>query len=132
MVWARSPESEPHRMACDRSSDTAPALRELDTLRLQRCLIPRFGAGQGSDVSCCTFCSKVAVQLAEESVLVLHRPIGQVVDELLHLLPVSVFQCLGAAEVDGVGLDQNRIELVLTDQLAEPVAELGFCFPAIP
>src|SRR5205823_5611870 len=83
---------------------------------------------------CCTRLRrlKVTVELAKQRVLILCRPVGQVVDELFDLLPVSVFKSLRAAEVDGVGLDQDGIKLMLTDQLAEAIAELGFCLPAIP
>jgi hypothetical protein len=68
---------------------------------------------------------KVAIQLAKQCVLVLGRPVGQVVHKLLHLLSARFLQGFRAAEVDGVGLDQNRIELVLADQLAEAVSKLG-------
>ena len=45
-------------------------------------------------------------------------------------LAATSFTCgfaesLGAAEIDGVGLHQVGIELVLADQLAETVADLG-------
>ena len=133
-VWARSLGSELHKTTYRHSSDTAPAPHEPGRRHLERCLIQWFGAGLGSDASRCTrlWRLKVAVELAKESVLVLCRPVGQVVDKLFDLLPASIFQGLGAAEVDGVGLDQDRIELVLTDQLAQTIAKLGFRIPAIP
>src|SRR6266550_4983002 len=123
-AWARAPETEPYRTVCVRSSDTVPAQPGPGTRHLEHCPIPLFGAGQGSGASCCTFGGpNVAVELANKSIPVLCCPVGQVVDELLDLLPVSVFQSLGAAEVDGVGLDQDGIKVVLADQLAEPIAE---------
>jgi hypothetical protein len=38
---------------------------------------------------------------------------------------------LGAAEVDGVGLHKLGIELVLTDELAQTVADTQTCSPDI-
>ncbi len=46
-------------------------------------------------------------------------------DKAFDLLAGGFAKGLGAAEVDGVGLDQVGIELVLTDQLAEAVADFG-------
>jgi hypothetical protein len=46
-------------------------------------------------------------------------------DEVLHLLPARISERLRAAEVDGIGLYQIRIELVLADELAETVPDLG-------
>ncbi len=44
--------------------------------------------------------------------------------EAFDLLTSSIFEGFGTAEVDGVGFDQLGIELVLADDLAEPVADL--------
>ena len=46
-------------------------------------------------------------------------------DEVLNLLAGRLAQGLGPAEVDGVGLDQVGIELMLADDLAEAVADSG-------
>ena len=46
-------------------------------------------------------------------------------DEGFDLLAGGFAEGFGAAEVDGVGLDQVGIELMLADQLAEAVADLG-------
>ena len=46
-------------------------------------------------------------------------------DEGFDLLSGGFAEGLGAAEVDGVGLDQVGVELVLADELAEAVADLG-------
>lgn len=43
-------------------------------------------------------------------------------DEGFDLLAGSLTEGLGAAEVDGVGLDEVGVELMLADQLAEAVA----------
>jgi len=45
-------------------------------------------------------------------------------DEVLNLFPVGLSQRLCSAEIDGIGLDELRIELVLADDLAETVADL--------
>ena len=44
----------------------------------------------------------------------------------------GVFEGFGAAEVDGVGFHQLGIELVLADDLAEPVADLVTGTIAVP
>ena len=46
-------------------------------------------------------------------------------DERLDLFAGGFAEALGAAEIDRVGLHQVGIELVLADQLAEAVADLG-------
>ena len=46
-------------------------------------------------------------------------------DEAFDLLAGGFAEGLGAAEIDGVGLDEVGIELVLADQLAEAVADFG-------
>ena len=66
---------------------------------------------------------RVAVELAEQCIAILRGPVGQLLDEVLNLFPAGLAECLGAAEVDGKGLDQLRIELVLADDLAQPVAD---------
>jgi len=68
---------------------------------------------------------RVAVELAEESIAVLLGPDGQLLDEVLNLFPARISQRLCSAELDGVGLYQFGIELVLADDLAETVTDLG-------
>jgi hypothetical protein len=68
---------------------------------------------------------RVAVELAEQSIAVLRGPVGQLLDEVLNLFPAGLSERLGAAEVDGVGLYQFGVELVLADDLAQTVADLG-------
>jgi hypothetical protein len=46
-------------------------------------------------------------------------------DESFDLLTVGFAEAFGSAEIDRVGLHQVGIELVLTDQLAEAVADFG-------
>src|SRR6266851_4183473 len=46
-------------------------------------------------------------------------------DEAFDLLAGGFAESLGAAEIDGIGLDQVGIELVLADELAKAVANLG-------
>ena len=52
-------------------------------------------------------------------------PVGQVGDKAFDLLPGGLAEGFGAAEIDGVGLDQVGIELMLADELAEAVADFG-------
>ena len=67
----------------------------------------------------------IAVELAEQGIAVFLGPVGQVGDEVFDLLTSRFAEGFGAAEIDGIGLDQVGIELVLADQLAEAVADLG-------
>jgi hypothetical protein len=46
-------------------------------------------------------------------------------DKAFDLFAGGFPEALGAAEIDGVGLHKVGIELVLTDQLAEAVANFG-------
>jgi hypothetical protein len=46
-------------------------------------------------------------------------------DEAFDLLASGFAQGLSATKIDGVGLDQVGIELMLADQLAEAVADFG-------
>ena len=60
-----------------------------------------------------------------QGIAVFLGPIGQVGDEALDLFAGSFAESLGAAEIDGVGLDEVGIELMLADQLAEAVTDLA-------
>jgi hypothetical protein len=52
-------------------------------------------------------------------------------DEVLDLFPASLSKSFRTAEVDGVGLYQFGVELVLADDLAKTVADLGATAVAI-
>ena len=67
----------------------------------------------------------IAVELAEQGVAVFLGPVGQVRDKTFDLFAGGLAEGFGAAEIDGVGLDEVGIELVLADQLTEAVANLG-------
>ena len=58
--------------------------------------------------------------------------LGKLLDEVFDLLASGVFEGFGTAEVDGVGFHQFGIELVLADDLAEPVADLVTGTIAVP
>src|SRR5713101_2621232 len=70
-------------------------------------------------------CRDSCLELAEQCVAVLRGPVGQMRDKVLDLLAGGLAKGLHATEVSGVGLDQGRIELMLADDLAEAVADLG-------
>ncbi len=53
-------------------------------------------------------------------------------DEVLYLFPAGLSERLRAAEVDGVGLDQFGVELVLADDLAQTVADFGASAMPVP
>jgi len=59
--------------------------------------------------------------LAEQCVAVFLGSVGKVNYKGFHLLAGSLTEELSAAEVDGVGLDEVGIELILADELAEAV-----------
>ena len=46
-------------------------------------------------------------------------------DEAFYQCAVGILESRGAAEVDRISLDQLGIEIVLANDLAEPVADLG-------
>ncbi len=68
---------------------------------------------------------RVGIELAKQTISVTFGPVGQLLDEVLNLFPAGLSERLRAAEVDGVGLDQFGVELVLADDLAQTVADLG-------
>ena len=70
-----------------------------------------------------SFCAEIAVELAKQRIAILLSPIGQVRDEVLDLLASGFTQSLYAAEIGGIGLDQSGIELMLADELAQPIAD---------
>jgi hypothetical protein len=86
----------------------------------------RFPAIPQNAVSCGTFfAGEITIELAEQGITVLLCPVRQVRDEVLNLLAGGIAQSFGAAEVDGIGLDQDGIQLVMTNDLAEVVANAG-------
>src|SRR4029077_630732 len=68
---------------------------------------------------------EVRIELAEQGTAVLFGPVAQVLDEILDLLACSLTQTLHPTEVGGIGLHQSRIQLVLANDLAEAIADLG-------
>jgi hypothetical protein len=65
------------------------------------------------------------VFLAEQCAAVFLGPVGKVNYKGFHLLAGSLTEGFGTAEIDGVRLDEVGIELMLADELAEAVADLG-------
>src|ERR1700733_13174687 len=68
---------------------------------------------------------RVGIELAEQTISVTLGTVSQLQDEVLNLFPTGLPERSRAAEVDGVGLDQFGVELVLTDDLAQTIADLG-------
>jgi len=56
--------------------------------------------------------------------MVLLGRIGELLDKAFDLLASGVFEGFGAAEIDGIGSYQLGIELVLANDLTEPIANL--------
>ena len=69
--------------------------------------------------------AEIAVELAEQGIAVFLSPVGQVGDEVFDLLASGLAQCLDAAEIGRVRLDQGGVELMLANQLAEAVADFA-------
>ena len=69
-----------------------------------------------------SFLAEIAVELAEQGIAVLLGPVGQVRDEVFHLLAGGIAKRLDPAEIGRIRLDQVGIELMLADDLAESVA----------
>src|SRR5207253_9442348 len=89
-------------------------------------------ANPGCGASCGAFFRPhIAVELAEQGISVFLRPIGQMLDEILNLLPSCFAQGLRPAEVSRIGLDQSGIKLMLADDLVEAVANFGAAVIAI-
>jgi len=68
---------------------------------------------------------QVAVELAEQSISVFFSPIRQTGNEVLDLLAGGIAQGFHPAEIGGIGFDQGGIELVLADDLAKAITNLG-------
>jgi hypothetical protein len=64
----------------------------------------------------------IAVELAEQRVAVLLRPVRLVRDESFYLFTGGITKDFHRAEVGGIGLNQVGIELMLADDLAESIA----------
>ena len=67
--------------------------------------------------------TRIAIELAEQGIAVFVGPVGKLLDEVLNLFPAGLSKRLRAAEIDGIGLDQFGVELVLADDLAETIAD---------
>src|ERR1700722_1171897 len=65
----------------------------------------------------------IAVELADQPVSIFGGTLGQMVDEGFDLLSAGIPQGGGSAIIGGIGLHEPSIELVLTDQEAEPIAK---------
>src|SRR5207244_3064799 len=80
---------------------------------------------RNSDSRCTFFLAGVAVELAKQSVTILLGPVREVRNKVFDLVACGFAEGFGAAEIDSVGLDEVGIQLVLADELAETVADLG-------
>src|SRR5207248_6935063 len=86
----------------------------------------RQDGGSRNSASCCTFFRReITVELAEQSVAVFFSPFGQMNYKSFDLLTLRFTQSFDSAIIRGVGLHQVGIELVLTNDLAEAIADLG-------
>jgi hypothetical protein len=107
--------------------DTAPDPPGPGISRREQSEWPTYRPGEETrnSASCRTFLApQIAVELAEQRIAVFLGSVGQVRYEAFDLLAGGFAESLGAAEIDGVGLHQVGVELVLADQLTEAVADL--------
>src|SRR5208282_2838398 len=128
MAWVQGSSAAAHKNAFGPASDVGHDRPERETW----CLEPR-GANPvrcqrvqelGVSSRHLPVCGCVAVELTEQGIAVLLSRISKLLDEAFDLLASGVFEDFGTAEVDGVGFHQFRIESVLADDLAKPVADL--------
>ena len=63
--------------------------------------------------------------MAKQSVTILLGPVREVRNKVFDLVACGFAEGFGAAEIDSVGLDEIGIELVLPNELAEAVTDLG-------
>jgi len=75
--------------------------------------------------------SEIPVELAEQGIAISLGPIGEVSDEVLNLGAGGFTETLHATEIDGIGLYELAIELVLADELAEAIADPRTSSPAV-
>src|SRR5208282_1447541 len=87
----------------------------------------QFRRGRELGVSCDHLLrrARVAVELAEQRISIFLSPVGQLLDKVLDLFPGGIPQGLRAAEVDGVGLYEFGVELMLANDLAQAISDLG-------
>src|SRR5208283_4988433 len=128
MAWARERRAAAHRSASGRASNAGRHQLGRDTGRPEpRSANPaRSRRVRELDVSSrhLLVCWCVAVELAEQGIAVFLSCISELLNEAFDLLAGGVFEGFGTAEINGVGFYKLGIELVLADDLAEPVADL--------
>src|ERR1017187_3210530 len=136
MAWVQEQRAGADKNASGLASDVAPrrAGREICRREPQIANPARYQRVRKHAVSSCHLLAWgcVAVELTEQAITVLLGRLGKLLDERFDLLMSGVFEGFGAAEVDGVGFHQLGIELVLADDLAEPVADLVTGTIAVP
>ena len=74
---------------------------------------------------------RIAVELAEQGIAVLLGPVGEVRDEVLDLFARGFPKRFHPAEIGRIGLDQVGIQLMLADDLAEPIADCATAAVAV-
>jgi hypothetical protein len=66
---------------------------------------------------------RIAIELADESVAIFRGAHCQIVDEGFDLITAGISESGGSAVVGSIGLHESSIELMLTDEQAQAVAE---------
>src|ERR1019366_2620563 len=126
MAWVQERRAATDKSASGFANDAAPrrAGREICRREPRSANPERCQRVQEHDVSSCHLLAwrRVAVELTEQAITVLLGRLGKLLDEAFDLLTSGVFEGFSAAEVDGIGFHQFGIELVLANDLAEPVA----------
>src|ERR1035438_7498770 len=128
MAWVRGQRAAADKSASGLASDVAPrrAGREICRREPRSANRARSRRVREHDVSSRHLLTwgRVAVELAQQSTTILLGRLGKLLHETFDLLASGVFEGFRAAEIDGVGFHQFGIELVLANDLAEPVTDL--------
>src|SRR6516164_8944237 len=128
MAWAQGRRAAAYRRASGPASDIGhdrPG-REIRHRESWAAIRPQFRRVLEVGASCDYLLgwACVPVELAEKGLAILVGRVCQLLDKAFDLLASGLFEFLGTAEVNGIGFDQFRIQLVLANDLAEPVANL--------
>src|ERR1019366_5834022 len=128
MAWVQEQRAAADRSASGHASDAAPhrAGREICRPEPRNANPVRCRRVREHDVSSRHLLAWgcIAVELAEQAITVLLGGLGKLLNETFDLLTSGIFEGFSTAEIDGIGFYQLGIELVLADDLAEPIADL--------
>src|ERR1035438_6866019 len=128
MAWVQERRAAADKSASGLASDAAPHRAGRGICRREpRSANPaRSRRVREHDVSSCHLLPWrcVAVEVTQQSTTILLGRLSKLLHEVFDLLTSGIFEGFSTAEIDGIGFHQLGIELVLADDLAEPVTDL--------